>query len=48
MDAQFWHKRFHLDPGNRWLRGLFALHHARLAPGDPMPAEVDLTPEDAA
>lgn len=46
--AQFWHKRFHLDPGNRWLRGLFARHHARLAAGERMPAEVDMTPEDAA
>lgn len=46
--AQFWHKRFHLDPGNRWLRGLFARHHARVGAGDTMPAEVDMTPEDAA
>jgi len=22
--AQYWHERFHADPGNRWLRGLFA------------------------
>jgi DNA-binding transcriptional LysR family regulator len=22
--AQYWHERFHSDPGNRWLRGLFA------------------------
>jgi DNA-binding transcriptional LysR family regulator len=22
--AQYWHERFHTDPGNRWLRGLFA------------------------
>ena len=22
--AQYWHDRFHGDPGNRWLRGLFA------------------------
>jgi DNA-binding transcriptional LysR family regulator len=21
--AQYWHDRFHVDPGNRWLRGLF-------------------------
>jgi DNA-binding transcriptional LysR family regulator len=46
--AQFWHKRFHLDPGNRWLRGLFARHHARGGAEDLMPAEVDLMPEDAA
>jgi DNA-binding transcriptional LysR family regulator len=46
--VQFWHKRFHLDPGNRWLRGLFATHHARLGAGQLMPAEVDMTPEDAA
>jgi DNA-binding transcriptional LysR family regulator len=46
--AQFWHKRFHLDPGNRWLRGLFASHHARPGVGELMPAEVDMTPEDVA
>jgi DNA-binding transcriptional LysR family regulator len=22
--SQYWHERFHTDPGNRWLRGLFA------------------------
>jgi DNA-binding transcriptional LysR family regulator len=21
--AQYWHDRFHGDPGNRWLRGIF-------------------------
>jgi DNA-binding transcriptional LysR family regulator len=29
--AQFWHSRFHHDPGNRWLRRLFAHHHAAMA-----------------
>jgi len=29
--AQFWHSRFHHDPGNRWLRRLFARHHASMA-----------------
>lgn len=29
--AQFWHSRFHHDPGNRWLRRLFAHHHASMA-----------------
>lgn len=32
--AQYWHDRFHADPGNRWLRGLFA----RLYGGQTMPA----------
>lgn len=31
--AQYWHDRFHTDPGNRWLRGLFA----RLYGGQSMP-----------
>jgi DNA-binding transcriptional LysR family regulator len=22
--AQYWHERFHTDPGNRWLRGVFS------------------------
>ena len=22
--AQYWHERYHADPGNQWLRGLFA------------------------
>ena len=26
---QFWHSRFHRDPGNQWLRAVCA-HHARL------------------
>jgi DNA-binding transcriptional LysR family regulator len=25
--AQYWHERFHADPGNRWLRGAFARLH---------------------
>jgi DNA-binding transcriptional LysR family regulator len=29
--AQFWHSRFHHDPGNQWLRRLFARHHASMA-----------------
>jgi DNA-binding transcriptional LysR family regulator len=33
--AQFWHDRFHADPGNRWLRGLFRrLHGSRDAVTD--------------
>jgi DNA-binding transcriptional LysR family regulator len=32
--AQYWHDRFHADPGNRWLRGLFA----RLYGGQTIPA----------
>jgi DNA-binding transcriptional LysR family regulator len=44
--AQFWHKRFHQDPGNRWLRRLFASHHAVLGPNDQPPAELDLSPEE--
>ena len=45
--AQFWHRRFHLDPGNQWLRRLFARHHA-IARGVPeLPAE-DLVAEEAA
>ena len=32
--AQYWHERFHNDPGNQWLRGLFARLYGelRLAP----------------
>jgi DNA-binding transcriptional LysR family regulator len=44
--GQYWHKRFHLDPGNRWLRRLFARHHAALGPNDQPPAEFDLSPEE--
>lgn len=32
--AQYWHDRFHADPGNRWLRSLFA----RLYGGQAIPA----------
>jgi len=33
--AQYWHGRFHADPGNQWLRGLFKrLHGAGEAGGD--------------
>lgn len=45
--VQFWHKRFHLDPGVRWLRSLFAREHTVRGTGNGMPAEVDMTPEDA-
>jgi DNA-binding transcriptional LysR family regulator len=32
--AQYWHDRFHVDPGNRWLRGLFTrLFGGRITPG---------------
>ena len=44
--GQYWHKRFHQDPGNRWLRRLFARYHAALGPNDQPPAELDLSPED--
>jgi hypothetical protein len=27
--AQYWHERFHTDPGNRWLRGVFARLYGR-------------------
>ena len=28
--AQYWHDRFHADPGNQWLRGVFRrLHGSR-------------------
>ena len=27
--AQYWHDRFHTDPGNRWLRGVFARLYGR-------------------
>jgi DNA-binding transcriptional LysR family regulator len=44
--GQFWHKRFHQDPGNRWLRRLFARYHAALGPNDQAPAEQDLGSEE--
>lgn len=28
--GQYWHDRFHADPGNRWLRGVFARLYGRL------------------
>jgi DNA-binding transcriptional LysR family regulator len=43
--GQYWHKRFHQDPGNRWLRRLFARYHAAFGPNDQPPAELDLSPE---
>jgi DNA-binding transcriptional LysR family regulator len=38
--SQYWHDRFHADPGNRWLRGLFMRLYGRQhsqvdAPGGP-------------
>jgi len=27
--GQYWHDRFHADPGNRWLRGVFARLYGR-------------------
>jgi DNA-binding transcriptional LysR family regulator len=27
--AQYWHDRFHTDPGNRWLRSVFARLYGR-------------------
>jgi len=44
--GQFWHKRFHQDAGNRWLRRLFARHHAVMDPNAQPPAELDLSPEE--
>lgn len=46
--SQFWHKRFHQDPGNRWLRRLIAGLYAAAGPNNVMPAERDMLPlEDA-
>jgi len=45
--TQFWHKRFHLDPGNVWLRRLFTRTHAALGAANALPSEVDMSPEDA-
>jgi DNA-binding transcriptional LysR family regulator len=46
--GQFWHRRFHLDPGNRWLRRLFARCHADLGPNAQPPAEFELRAEESA
>lgn len=27
--ALYWHERFHRDPGNQWLRGVFAKIHGK-------------------
>ena len=33
--TQYWHDRFHADPGNQWLRGIFRrLYGRREAPAD--------------
>ncbi len=44
--AQFWHERFHADPGNQWLRGLFRRLYGsgEAAPADPLPAIESLEP----
>jgi len=36
--AQYWHDRFHTDPGNRWLRSVFARLYGRH--GAPEPGSV--------
>jgi hypothetical protein len=33
--AQYWHERFHTDPGNRWLRGVFARLYGRQSVPEP-------------
>ncbi len=33
--AQYWHDRFHTDPGNRWLRGVFARLYGRRGVPEP-------------
>lgn len=43
--AQYWHDRFHADPGNQWLRGVFRrLYGSRqqTSPDDPLPANESL------
>jgi hypothetical protein len=30
--AQYWHDRFHADPGNRWLRKVFLRLYGRDSP----------------
>ena len=36
--GEFWHRRFHLDPGNQWLRRLFVRHHTSSRTGDTVTA----------
>jgi len=40
--TQYWHDRFHADPGNQWLRGLFRrLYVTRdTSAGEPVPASI--------
>src|SRR5258708_27577692 len=33
--AQYWHERFHTDPGNRWLRSVFARLYGRQSVSEP-------------
>ncbi len=33
--AQYWHERFHTDPGNRWLRSVFARLYGRQSMPEP-------------
>jgi DNA-binding transcriptional LysR family regulator len=42
--AQYWHDRFHTDPGNRWLRGVFARLYGR---SQNMPEVKKLLPTEA-
>lgn len=50
--AQYWHDRFHADPGNQWLRGLFRRLYAsrEAAESDPLVAmeSLDIGPPVAA
>ena len=39
--AQYWHERFHTDPGNQWLRGLFAQLYGGRQSALPSPIGVD-------
>jgi DNA-binding transcriptional LysR family regulator len=41
--SQYWHERFHTDPGNRWLRGLFAQLYGGRQTAEPAP---QLMPEN--
>ena len=34
--AQYWHDRFHTDPGSRWLRGVFVRLYGRQNVSDPL------------
>jgi DNA-binding transcriptional LysR family regulator len=44
--AQYWHERFHTDPGNRWLRGAFVRLYGRQNVSEPL-AFLTPQPQDA-